>query len=67
TLNNIGTCIPSPSLSNSRTDLVLRENSYTWLKYVRTTTPTLPSRSADWCQRTNLLWHCTSALLRLLM
>src|SRR6266702_4116992 len=57
---------PPPFLSHSRIGLVPRENAHAWPKHLPTTTPSLPSRSAGWYQRTNLLWHCAGPLLRLL-
>jgi len=47
-------------------DLVPRENAQAWLKHLRHTTPTLPFRSADSHQRTNLASGTAPALLRLL-
>ncbi|KAH9012412.1 hypothetical protein EDB83DRAFT_2446153, partial [Lactarius deliciosus] len=60
-LNEIGTCFPSSSFSNSRIDLVPRESSHTRSKLLYPMTLTLRSRSRY--QRSNRLWHYTNAVL----
>lgn len=51
---------------NGLPDLVSKENSQQWLRYLRHSTPTLPFRSAPSNQRSNLSSATAPALLRLL-
>ncbi|KAL1938053.1 hypothetical protein VTO73DRAFT_12064 [Trametes versicolor] len=50
----------------NKIDLIPRENAQAWLRYLRHSTPTLPFKSANQSQRTNLSSSTAPGLMRLL-